>query len=51
MNKKQRIAKAWTEGWTSREIAVLIGVSTRYVFYVRSELNLSRRKQGRPRKC
>jgi len=46
-SNNRRIKKAWLEGWTVREIAVLVGVSMRRVCYVRAELNLPRRKRGR----
>lgn len=47
MNTKQQIAKAWSEGWTVREIARLMGVSMRYVLYIRAELGLKNRARGR----
>jgi hypothetical protein len=52
MNNKARIAKAWKDGFTSTEIAKMVGVSSRYVFYVVRELNLSKlspHTTGRPR--
>ena len=50
MNLKQKqIAARWNEGYLAREIAALFSVSMRYVFKVRRQLGLKRRKRG-PRK-
>jgi hypothetical protein len=52
ISKKDRISKAWLDGYNSTEIARMAEVSQRYVFYIVRERNLSKlspHKPGRPR--
>jgi excisionase family DNA binding protein len=49
-NIEDRISKAWIDGYTSTEIAKMLSLSTRYVFYVAHERKLKAHKSGRPRK-
>jgi hypothetical protein len=44
---KQQIAAAWNAGLTAREIARALGCTPRYVFSVRHEMQLPRRRRGR----
>jgi transposase len=49
--RKQLFAEAWASGVPTREIARLFGVTMRQCFRLRRELDLPRRRRGRPRKA